>query len=186
LKYFNLIHQGLDVAPILAELDAHPMLWDAHKERTADERGFMHGTSDIWLRYFARETLKSPADYLGEGRCVFYPAWRALPSIHPIAFSLMAMCQGVELGVGLISRIPPGGEVKTHNDAPAWSARYYDRKFYCILRANRFCLNTTLDEQVVMQPGSIWEFNNLVPHSVQNEGDSERINLILTLRSAAA
>jgi hypothetical protein len=185
LKYFQRVHEGLDVSALLAELDAHPLLWDEHKERTRDG-GYMPGTSDIWLRYFCQSTLREPADYLGEGRCVFYPAWRALPSIHPIAFSLMSMCNGVELGVGLISRIPPGGEVKTHNDAPAWSARFYDRKFYIPLRANEDCLNITLDEQVVMRPGEVWEFNNLVPHSVHNRGTTERINLILTLRSAGA
>jgi hypothetical protein len=37
-----------------------------------------------------------------------------------------------------------------------------------------------------MHPGEIWEFNNLVTHAVYNRGDTERINLIVTLRSGDA
>lgn len=185
MKYFARVHEGLPVAPILAEMEASSELWGQQAARTG-EQGPMAGTSDIWLRYFPRETLKEPADYLREGRCEFYPAWHALPSIQPVAMALMGMSNGVELGGCLISRIPPGGEVATHTDGAAWSARYYNRKFYCILAANPECLNVTLDEQVVMQPGEIWAFDNLVPHSVHNRGTTDRINLIISLRSADA
>ena len=33
LQHFRWTHQGLDVAPILAELDGQPDLWDQHPER---------------------------------------------------------------------------------------------------------------------------------------------------------
>jgi hypothetical protein len=186
MQYFRKVHEGLDVAPMLADLAAAPGVWDEFTERTRSPDGYMHGTSDIWLRYFPRETLKGPADYLGEGRCVFYPGWYVLPSIHRVAYSLMGLCNGVELGTCLISRMPPGSTVKPHNDAPAWSAQFYQRKFYVILQANPLCLNVTEDEEVVMHPGEIWEFNNLVTHAVYNRGDTERINLIVTLRSGDA
>lgn len=186
MKYFQRVHEGLDVSPILAELEASPALWDEFTERTRSPDGYMHGTSDIWLRYFPRSTLKGPADYLGEGRCEFYPAWYHLPSIHPIAYSLMGMCNGVELGTSLISRMPPGSTVKPHNDGAAWSARYYNRKFYVILQANPLCINVSEDEEVVMQPGEIWAFDNTVTHAVYNRGGTERLNLIITLRSGDA
>lgn len=186
MRYFARVHEGLDVSPTLAELDACPEEWNRFSKRTEHQDGPMAGTGDIWLRYFPQETLTEPAAYLREGRCEFYPAWHKMPSIAPVALSLMGMCGGVELGGCLISRIPAGGEVKTHTDAVAWTARYYNRKFYIPLRANDACLNVTLDEQVVMRPGEIWAFDNLVPHSVHNRGATERTNLIITLRSADA
>lgn len=186
MKYFQQVHAGLDVSGIAAELDAQPGLWDAHKERTVNTDGPMVGTSDIWLRYFPKETLTEPAAYLREGRCVFYPGWHALPALQPVVFSLMTMCKGVELGGCLISRIPPGGEVKTHTDEAAWSARYYNRKFYVPIKANARCVNVTVDEEIVFRVGEIWSFDNLAPHSVENGGTTERITLIVSLRSADA
>lgn len=186
LRYFRRVTSGVNVAPILADLAANPDLWDEFTERTAAPHGAMAGTSDIWVRYFPRETLRTAADYLGEGRCEFYRAWHALPSIQSVAFGLMQMCRGVELGVGLITRIPPGGEVKPHADGAAWSARYYNRKFYLVLAGNDACENVTLDERIVILPGDTVEFDNLVPHSVHNRGTTERITLIFTLRSADA
>jgi len=186
MRYFNRVSGSVAVEPILAELEAAPHLWDAYRERTEQDGGPMQGTSDIWLRYFPRETLTRPEAYLGEGHCAFYPAWHALPSVAPVAFALMGMCQGVELGTCLMSRIPPGGEIGTHVDGAAWTARFYNRKFYVPLRTNPLCRNVTLDETVVFQAGEVWEFDNLVPHSIHNDGDTERLNLIITLRDANA
>jgi hypothetical protein len=186
MKYFSRVHEGLDVGPILAQLDASPHLWDEHRERTDRDDSPMRGTSDIWLRYFPREVLTSKEAYLAPGLLAFYPAWDALPTVHPVAFALMSTFRGVELGGCLISRIPPGGEVKTHTDGAAWTARHFNRKFYIPLRTNPGCRNVTLDEEVVFQAGEVWEFDNLVPHSVHNDGGEERINLIITLRDATA
>jgi hypothetical protein len=183
MRYFQRVHEGLDVAPMLADLAANPAVWDEFTERTRSPDGYMHGTSDVWLRYFSRDKLRTAADYLGEGRCDFYPAWYLLPSLHDVAYNLMGMCRGVELGTCLISRIPPGGEVKPHRDGACWTARFYQRKFYVILQANPLCLNVTEDEEVVMRAGEIWAFDNLHTHAVYNRGDTERINLIITLRS---
>lgn len=182
MQHLIRVHAGLDVTPILAQLDAQPDLWNANAARLG-AAGPMAGTGDIWLRYFPPATLTEPAAFLREGRCEFYPAWHALPAIAPIAYSLMGMCSGVELGGCLISRIPPGGEIKEHVDGAAWSARYYNRKFYVPLRANEQCINTCGDEQAVFRVGEVWEFDNLVRHAVYNRGETVRETLIITLRA---
>jgi len=186
VKYFQRVHDGLDTSGMLAELSEHPEVWDQFKERTISPDGYMRGTSDAWLRFLPRSKLNTAADYLGEGRCEFYPAWWLLPSLHPVVYSLMGMCNGVELGVCLISRLPPGGVVKPHNDSACWTARFYDQKFYVILSGNPSVRNVTEDEEVVLPPGSITRFRNDVEHAVYNDGDTDRINLIVTLRSGAA
>lgn len=171
---------------MLAEIAAHPEIWDVYRERTAAPDATMHGTSDAWLRFFPRETLLTPEDYLGPGHCAFYPAWHLLPSIHDVAYGLMGMCRGVELGTCLLSRMPPGSTVKPHRDGACWTARHFNKKFYVILQSNPHVLNVTEDEQCVLEPGTITEFDNLALHSVVNNGATERLNLIITLRSGDA
>ena len=51
---FPTLHAGLDVAPILAELDAAPELWDADTDRTERDGSPHADSSDIWLRWFPR------------------------------------------------------------------------------------------------------------------------------------
>jgi len=96
----------------------------------------------------------------------------------------MQTVKAVELGGILITRIPAGASVKPHHDRGSWHAEFFDRKTYVIVKANERCVNTFEDEEVVMRTGEAYLFNNLVTHSVRNDGDSERITLIICMRGA--
>ena len=110
MRHFRRVTEGVDVSPMLAELEAAPDLWNEHRERTGE--GSPHAEADdIWLRFFPRERLLTQDDYRAEGRCVFYPAWWRLPSLHRLAFDLMHALRCTEMGGVLITRIPPGGRV---------------------------------------------------------------------------
>ena len=186
LQHFRWIHHGLDVAPILAELDAQPDLWDQHPERRTASSSPHAGMTDIWVRARAYEDLQTPGAFREEHRPIFYPAWHRLPSIQPVVHGLMAMCQGVELGNILITRIRPGQRVLPHVDT-GWAPEFYTAKFYVVLRGNADVVNLAGEgndeEQVCMAPGSIWQFENRITHSIENRGTSERISLIVTLRA---
>jgi mannose-6-phosphate isomerase-like protein (cupin superfamily) len=182
VTHFPLIHQGLDVAPILADLDAAPDLWDLYHERRTSP-GSPHGEmQDIWVRTRARGDLEDPDAFRKPFWPVFYDAWHRLPSIQPVVWALMGMTKGTHLGQILLTRIPPGHRVHTHVDR-GWSVDYWDRKFYVVLQGNAQCVNQCVDECVVMPTGSIFEFENRLPHSVQNDGETTRISLIVTLRA---
>src|SRR6478609_9527408 len=84
LRHFRWIHHGLDVAPILAELDAQPDLWDQHPERRTAPGSPHAGMTDIWVRARAYEDLQTPGAFREEHRPEFYPAWHRLPSIQPV------------------------------------------------------------------------------------------------------
>lgn len=186
LQQFRWIHHGLDVAPILAELDAQPDLWDQHPERRTAPGSPHAGMMDVWVRARAYSDLQTPGAFREEHRPVFYPAWHRLPSIQPVVHGLMAMCQGVELGNVLITRIRPGQRVLPHVDT-GWAPEFYTSKFYIVLRGNADVVNLAGEgadeEQVVMAPGSIWAFENRVVHSIENRGTTDRISLIVTLRT---
>lgn len=182
MQYFEQIDQ-FDVKEAITQLDALPSLWNARPART--EHDTFAGTSDIWVRYRDPRELQSPADFAVPHFAVFYEAWRLLPALHPIVYRLMADVQAVHLGGILITKIPPGGWIKPHHDRGGWHAEFYERKVYVPLRTNPFVVNLCEDERVVMGLGEAWYFNNLVTHEVKNDGDTDRITLIVCMRVEA-
>ncbi len=183
MKYFTRLMDGLDVAPILAELDAAPDLWNQYRERKDAAESPHAVMDDVWVRYFPREQLQVPQDFVRENRCVFYPAWTRLPSLHHHVFALMAALHATELGGLLITRIPSAGRILPHDDRGSWHAEFFNTKIYIPLRSNARCVNRCLDEEVNMRVGEVWTFNNLVEHEVENGGRTDRITAILCIRT---
>jgi hypothetical protein len=181
MQHFTRLHEGLDTAPMLADLAANPALWNEYRERSEAEGTPHVGIDDIYLRYRPRDELTRPEAWLEPHTPAFYPAWWLLPSMHNVVWSLMATCKAVQLGAVLITRIPPGGRVLPHIDH-GWSPNFYNRKVYCVLTTNARCVNLCLDEEVCMRTGELWTFKNTVEHSIENNGASDRVSLIVTMR----
>ena len=182
MQHFLKVAEGIDTLPALLQLHDNPDLWDEFTERTVIAGSPHKGVSDIWLRYRARDELTEPAKYAEPHFPVWYPAWAKLPALRPIVFGLAARCDATAIGGVLITRIPPGGQVAPHSDRGSWHPEFYTCKVYVPLAGNGQCVNRCEDETVVMLPGSAWTFNNLVTHSVENQGDDERITLIISFR----
>jgi hypothetical protein len=184
VRRFVKVAEGLDVAPALRELDAHPALWDARPARKTAPGSPHEAMSDIWLRYRDPAALVGPVDYLAPHESVFYPAWHDLPAVQAIVDDLVDRLRPQRLGGILITRLPPGGRIHPHHDRGGWHAEFYDLKLYTILEGNPDCLNICEQETVVMKPGETWSFDNLRVHSVENRGVSRRTTLITCMRAA--
>lgn len=181
MKHFQRLQEGIETAAALQQIEAHPALWGEHPERTGP--GSPHAQSqDIWLRFRSLAELTQPSRFAEPHFAEFYPAWHALPALHPIVFNVMRLASAVYLGGILLTRIPPGGRILPHTDA-GWHATFLNTKAYAILKANEGCLNHCGGETVVMRPGEAWRFENLTEHSVENLGDADRIALIITMRT---
>lgn len=181
MSHFTLIASGLDVAPLLAEMDAHSELWNARSGRRSAQSPHRE-TSDLWLRY-ADPSLVPTLDQQRPHASVWYPEADLLPSVHGVVARIM-MALGVPLQLGgiLATRIPAGKQVYEHHDDLAWHARYYTDKVWAVLRGNDSCINTVEDESMIWKPGECWQHSNLLNHSVQNNGSTERIVLIVCTR----
>lgn len=179
MRHFGLITRGIDVLPLALALQRQPELWNANQERKVGPHAAM---SDIWIRYRPREELKTPQDYKGPHVPVWYPAYYSLPQLRPIIFGLMQRVESVHLGGVLITKIPPGGRIEPHDDRGSWHAEYHNCKIYVPIQTNDECVNVCEDEAVCMQLGEAWTFNNLVTHSVENQGIDDRITLIICCR----
>jgi hypothetical protein len=170
----------VSIADLAAQLDAQPELWNAHRERTARENSPHQQIDDIWLR-FGDPIHAVPGHQQEPHFARFYPAWHALPALPAIVFPIMFQCRAVYLGGVLITRIPPGGAVLPHHDRGTWHSEFHTCKVYVPVRANARCINRCEDEEVVMRAGEVFTFDNLKVHSVENNGESERITLIISM-----
>lgn len=184
MKNFSKVAEGVDVEPLRVQVAVRPELWNTHPQRTSVESPH-YGVDDIWVRYRALEDLKERHHFREPHFAVFYPAWHALPALHPIVFALMHKVKAVYLGGILITRIPPGGRVKPHHDRGSWHAEYLNMKVYVPIQSNEHCVNYCEDETEVMRPGTVYHFDNLRMHSVENNGETARITAIVCMRVEA-
>lgn len=181
LSQFLCIARGVDTMPILLELQRHPDLWEVNNHRETYP-GTPHGdTQSVWVRYRAANEIEGLESFQEEHRNVFWPAWQALPSLRPLVFGLMAKVAAVELGSILITRLRPGGEVKRHSDAGSWAPCFYNCKCHVTLAGTS--LSECDSETVRMIAGDVWTFDNLLPHAVSNDGDTDRLVAIVSMRT---
>ncbi len=173
---------GLDVAGLVAQLNARPDLWGQHGQRRAPDSP--HAASDdIWLRYREYAELTEPARFIEPHESVWYPSAAVLPDAVLIADRLMqapAIC-GERLGGVLITRLPPGAEIKPHVDH-GWHAGHY-QKFYVALRNKPGSVFGWPTGDLHAADGDVWWFRNDVSHWVVNGSDTERLSMIVCIRT---
>lgn len=181
MRYFQQIAAGVDVLPVAIDLYRQPELWNQHRARTRDD-GYFAGTDDIWLRFRDPAELVSREAFCEPHIPMFYPAWHMLPHVRPIVFGVMARLEATQLGGVLMTRVPAHCQVAPHDDRGRWHPEYFATKAYVPIATNAACYSTCGDERVTMQLGEVWLFDNLSTHSTVNDGDTDRITLIISMR----
>lgn len=185
MKYFQLVDHGVDVVPLLLAIQRQPELWDTYGRRTTFPNTPHGSTSDIWVRYRDIADLDTEEKYRENISKLhfpmWYPAYYALPQLRPIIFGMMARVSGEHLGGIFITRIPPGEQVAPHADS-GWHPEFYNTKLYLPLQTNPECGFHSGGEGVVMRAGDIWRVDNTVEHSVINDGEDDRMTLIVSIR----
>lgn len=173
---------GVNVQPILAELEAHPELWDQNRFRTIGGYGNPHTRlSDIIVRFNDwKNWTGDRAAFNEEHESVWWEPFEKLPAIEPLVFDLARLFLAERIGMVLITRIPPHTNCEPHIDS-GWHARHY-LKFALQLKAapgQMFCYD---DFRLETFPGDLYAFRNDWRHWVENPTDEERITLIICLR----
>lgn len=187
MQHFQKIAEGIDVAPVMAQLAEHPELWNAHTIRKTAPGTPHSQMSDIFVRYNDVTSFEAKGDYAGFNDIhvpVWYPSWRALPALRPIVFGLMSFVEGEMLGGVLITRIPPGCGIDRHRD-DSWHVRTFE-KFYVSVQsapgAIFGCEHDGVIEELEPKTGECWLFDNKKTHWVENRSNVERITLIVCIR----
>lgn len=189
MKHFTKIDEGIDVSGILAELEAHPELWDTHTYRKYGP-GTPHGEmSDVWVRGNDMAPFESGErpwkEYSDEFYAIWYPAWDKLPSLKPFIWDLMRKVEGESIGIILITKIPPGKRIYPHTDK-GWHVEYHE-KFYLSLKSEPGAVfwvdHKGVREEISPKPGDVWLTDNRKLHGVENNSDTDRITVIICIHT---
>lgn len=184
MGHFTKIADGINVSRLLAQMDAHPEIWNDRPERRGGNSPHRE-TSDVWYRYASPEAMAEPDFAQKPHKSVWWPAAKITPAVIEVTGAVRNILEvngKHALGGILATRIPVGCQVYEHHDDLAWHARHYTAKVWLVLRGNDQCVNTVEDESMVWKPGEAWSHDNLIRHSARNDGESERLVLILCFR----
>lgn len=175
MRNFQLLGQQ-NVSPLLHQITLHPELWNQNTLRTAHEQSPHKQVDDIWLRFQAEGS-----QVIDDPECVWYPSWDVLNEAHKLIFDLARMVKAERIGRLIISRMAPGSIIPAHEDGGA-VASYYTR-YQMPLQCAPGCVFECAGEKVQMQDGEVWWFRNDLTHSVTNNSATDRISLIVDLKT---
>ena len=180
MQHFTKIDCGVDIQPLLAELDAAPEMWFADTSRQRKIR-CQRNTRSIFLRAPRKPLPRGAmnANDVHESRIA--PAARKFPRALAYCESIADDLNGT-LGRATLVALLPHGRVFPHVDAGAYY-RIRDR-FHLVLRSARGSPLAAGDERVVMRPGELWAFNNKARHWADNLSEMPRVHLIFDILPA--
>ncbi len=170
---FALMKAGVDVGPMLEEIDGQPQLWDADTRRQTNIQ-VQRETSNIPLR----GVLKPIPEGINQKN--WHPTCRTPFADHcPRIYSWVE--QSVkELGGDLsrisVVRLNPRGRVYPHID----DGDYYKvrDRYHLVLRSPGGSEMNAGSENVVFRDGELWWFNNKAVHDAFNPSAEGRVHVI--------
>lgn len=184
---FELIAEGVAGQPLLDKLAEHPDLWTKKTARQSYPGSAHQDTESIYLRWAVDESVHGgfycveSQDHLGTIRTL-------APEVFGLLYDVLRLiCPDSSVGalhdVGrvMLVKLKPHGHIAEHVDEGPYADRY-DRFHLCLAGASSFVVET---ERQVMRPGELWWFNHKKPHTVENEGEADRIHLIIDLVAPA-
>jgi len=188
MKNFLQIAHGVDVTPLLLAIRRRPELWKADTYLRDYPQGPFGEIESIMLRFPEKsvheteEALRRHMASIDIHESIDYPAYKTLTEARALIMPLMTRVEGERLGRCMINKIAPGGRIFPHADTPAHAA-YYDR-FHIVLASNDQSIFRAGDETVQMRAGEVWWFDNAQEHEVTNNGATDRIHLIVDIRTS--
>lgn len=174
MNYFRLVTKGLDVAPLLLEIDTQEDAWLANTGRQ-DKIKVQSETNTIFLRNAVRRSdLHINENQESEPTLMAARFPRAMHFMNHAATQLKC-----SLSRATIVRLKPRSEVGHHIDVGSY---YLIRhRLHLVLRSRRGSLMYAGNEKVRMQEGELWWFDNKQHHAAVNESDEWRVHYIFDL-----
>ena len=188
MRNFMHIASGVDVLPLLLAIKRMPDLWKADTYLRDYPQGPFGEIESIMLRFPVKtvheteEALQAATVFYDQHANVDYPAYKTLPEARPMIMQTMARVGGERLGRCMINKIAPGGKIFPHVDTPSHTD-YYSR-FHIVLQSSPGVVFRAGEEQVYMAPGEVWWFDNSQEHEVINNSVTDRIHMIVDVRTS--
>jgi hypothetical protein len=192
MKNFLKLLDGALVNPLLLAIHRFDKsrgdIWKEDTYLRDYPQGPFGDTESVILRFPPRsvletkEELKNHLSTFDQHENVDQDIFKLLPEARLLIFGLMALVQGERLGRCIINKLKPGGKIYRHADTKD-HAEYWDR-FHIVLQSEPGSMFYCDDEQVMMQTGEIWWFNNALEHEVINNSSEDRIHLVVDIRTS--
>lgn len=188
MRNFLKIGHSLEVTPLLLALARQPELWKEDTYLRDYPQGPFGDIDSVILRFpkkIIAATAEEAEQHLAmtdQHESLDTPAYARLPEARKLVMPLMSFVGGTRLGRVIINRIRPGGCITPHCDTPDHAA-YYERHHIVLQSAPGVDFRCE-DEHVYMGVGEAWWFNNVLEHAVVNNSATDRIHLIVDVRSA--
>ena len=177
MKYFKLIRSGIDVAPLLAEIRLFEDAWLIDTGRQ-NKIAVQRDTNTIFLRTAAHRP-DLPINENQESRLT------SAAKNFPQALAFMtefAEELGCQLSRATIVRLKPKSQVFRHIDEGSY---YFLRdRFHLVLQSATGSVLMSGGEEVRMQEGELWWFDNKQYHESRNVSGDWRIHYIFDLLPA--
>nr|AFK79191.1 hypothetical protein [uncultured bacterium F42-01] len=176
MKHFRLVEKAIDVHPILEELERHEETWGAQTGRSEKVK-VQREAAAIPIRGLRRSCIQGRRRRdVHESRYTSYVS--QFPTVKALLERIAAE-NDAELGRARLVRLPGTGHVRPHVDRGDYY-RLRDRYHLVVQSAEGSHLRAA-DEEVWMQPGELWWFDNKQVHEARNEATLDRIHLIFDL-----
>ena len=174
MKFFKLIRTDIDVFPFLSELWIQEEAWTLDTTRQ-NKITVQRNTDAIPIRKQTPRPDLSPNE---NQECRFTAFSKRFP--HCVGFlEGFASEMNAYLSRAMIVRLKPNAEVFRHVDAGSY---YFIRdRYHLVLHSKSGSVLISGDEQVRMQPGELWWFDNKQYHEARNDSDEWRIHCIFDL-----
>ncbi len=180
-RHIGLLPYGFDPTPLLAELKAHPEVWNEIPIRTSHPNSPHREVADVWCRYNDLANFDGDmGKFNGPHESIWYPVIDKLPSARKLSEWFAEEHQAECLGGILITKVAVGKQVYPHADS-GWHAGFY-KKAALQLSGNQdqaFCFD---DGELSAKSGEVYWFDNHVKHWVRNDSSEDRLTLIVTFR----
>jgi len=194
MQNFHFLAHGVDVNPLMLAIRRQPHLWHEDTFLRKYPQGPFGQTETIMIRFpekvegLTEEQIEAyKANRLAgydQYEAVNYPALAALPEARKLVFDLMARVNGERLGRVMINKVCAGGRIFPHADTPE-QTRYYTR-FHIVLHglpgAVLRCGEGDAAEQINMNTGDCFWFNNALTHEVVNNSADDRVSMVVDIR----
>ena len=176
MNYFKRLKSDIDPTPFLEEISEIADAWDASTGRQ-DKIPVQREAKAIPLRGLRKSALRGR-----QRRDVHESRWTTGSKNYPLARAFLedfARDQDSILGRAKIVCLPAGKRVYPHIDR----GQYYRvrNRYHFVLKSARGSWMKAGDEEVRMQQGELWWFDNDQMHEANNDGDQDRIHMIFDM-----
>lgn len=176
MEYFKRLRADIDPTPFLDEISSVAHAWDVSTGRQ-DKIAVQREAKAIPLR-----GLRKSAIGTRKRRDVHESRWTTTSQSYPVARAFLgefAAAQDSILGRAKIVCLPAGKRVYPHIDR----GLYYRvrNRYHFVLTSTHGSWMKAGDEEVRMQQGELWWFDNDQMHEANNDGDQDRIHMIFDM-----